>query len=178
MENKINTQLELFAEGKGAGVKSSPANNMFLTRFRNYEKGILIIMGMIVTGIISFSLGMERGKSIGLSKAGVAPITEPKARVFEEKIKDKKVLPEENITIKDTAPAESQYYVIQLASFKNKTLAEKEAMQLKKKGFASLVLSKGVYSVLCVGNFSNKQAAASSQVELKKQYKDCYIRRL
>src|SRR4030042_6226112 len=159
MESKTNTQLELFSEGKGAGIKATPLNNMFLTHVRNYEKIILIVMGMIVTGIISFSLGMERGKSIGLSKAEFAPTTEPRPRVFEEKTRGNKLIREEDITTKDTAPLVGQYFVIQLASFKNKSSAEREALQLKKRGFTSLVLSKGNYSVLCVGNFSNKQAA-------------------
>ena len=135
-------------------------------------------MGIAVTCIISFSLGIEKGKSISLSKPVITAPAERNQVITREKIKDNKLIREENVTIKDAAPSQEQYFVIQLASFKNKSLAVKEAQQLKKQGFASILIPKGTYSVLCVGNFADRQKALSLQSELKKQYKDCYVRRL
>ena len=44
-------------------------------------------------------------------------------------------------------------YTIQLASYKSKSFAQKEAELLKKKGFVPLVIPKGSYTILCVGKF-------------------------
>ncbi|MFH1127974.1 MAG: SPOR domain-containing protein, partial [Candidatus Omnitrophota bacterium] len=69
-------------------------------------------------------------------------------------------------------------YTIQVASYQTKKGAQKEAEIIKKKGLSVSVLSKGAYSILCVGNFKDKQKAKLVLVELKKRYRDCFIRRL
>ena len=51
-------------------------------------------------------------------------------------------------------------------------------IELKKKGLSTLVLPKGRFIVLCVGRFSDKQTAQPVLTELKKQYRDCFIRRI
>jgi hypothetical protein len=65
-----------------------------------------------------------------------------------------------------------------VASYQSKTHAQKEAEALRKKGVTPLVLSKGDYIIVCVGNFSNRDAAKSLLLDLRKRYQDCYIRRL
>jgi cell division septation protein DedD len=74
--------------------------------------------------------------------------------------------------------SKGQAYTIQLASYKSNSHAQKEAAVLKQKGYSPLLLTKGEYIVLCVGNFSNKQNAQSLLPELSKRYGDCRIRRL
>jgi len=165
MESR-NNQLELFSQTRDLGdAKARKAGSPFLAYIWNYEKTILIIIGLVTISIISFSLGVEKGKKLSLAKfnshldiALTAPASIPKVT---EKAEEK-------------VPG----YTIQLASYKTKTHAQKETELLKKRGLSPLVLSKGNYAVLCVGNFSNKQTAQSLLSELRKRYKDCYVRRL
>lgn len=180
MDREKSCQLELFSQAQGAaGNENRRSSNLFLTGIRNYEKGILIIMAMVVTGIISFSLGMEKGKSLAVTKAPAAAIKSPSVPAAGEKAGDNRLIREEkaNIRIKEETPSAKEYYIIQLGSYKDKSAAQKEAEQLKKRGFAGKTRSKGTFTVLYVGNFTDKTAAALLQSQLKKQYRDCYIRK-
>jgi len=176
-----NHQLELFSEAKdSSGIKSRAANNLFLAYIWNYEKTILIIISIVITGIISFSLGVERGKKISLSNnnsrfdvALKIQHTTPKP-VYPVRTENTPDATKETKIIKEYI----QVYTIQLASYKTKVFADKEAEALKKKGLLPLVLSKGGYMVLCVGNFDDKKSAQPLLSELKRRYQGCYIRRL
>jgi hypothetical protein len=161
MESQNNAQLELFSQTKALNnAKDLKKGNPFLARIRNYEKTILIIISLALTGIVSFSLGVEKGKRVSIATQAADKLA-PKSEVLKQ--------PE--------AP-QKQNYIIQLASYKTRMHAQKEVELLKKRGLSPLVLSKGSYTVLCVGNLSNRETAQSLLSELKKRYKDCYIRRL
>jgi len=169
MDNEAGLQLELFKQSNDSkGLNSRSQNNPFLRNIRNYEKTILIIITIVITGIVSFSLGVEKGKGLVMLNVAVNPKIQEQRRPAPK--------PEESV--KKPALLEKGDYVIRLASYKVKTYAEKEAGLLKKKGLSPLVLSKGSYLVLCVGNITNTQTARSMLVELKKRYRDCYLTRL
>jgi len=171
MEKEGNLQLELFKQSESAAHSGkSGFSSSFLAHIWNYEKTILIIIAIAITSIISFSLGVEKGKKLVMLNSdsrvsAPAIIQRPLVNSTEEPIKQPAIQGKEN-------------YVIRLASYKMKTHAQEEAQLLKKRGLSPLVLSKGSYILLCVGNISNKQTAQSMLVELKKRYKDCYITRL
>lgn len=173
MKKEGGAQLELFTQSEDSGsLKTYSANKPFLAHIWIYEKTILIIIGLVVTGIISYSLGVERGKGLSILKNNVQVDIQPTAqKPLENVIKEEPVR-------KETLPLLKQGLIIQLASYKSKASAQKEAEFLKKKGLSPLIVSKGGYQVLCVGNFPNREAAKSILSELKKRYKDCYIRRL
>ena len=69
-------------------------------------------------------------------------------------------------------------YVIQVATYENKKLAEKEKERLKKKGFPVILSRKGKYLVIFVGKFLTKEEAKQKLNLLRARYKDCFIRRL
>ena len=69
-------------------------------------------------------------------------------------------------------------YTIQVASFKSEIYARKEAQDLEKKGHQSLIASKGKHFIVCVGKFVSENEAKIFSGQLKKQYKDCLVRRL
>ena len=69
-------------------------------------------------------------------------------------------------------------YTIQVASYKDAKYGEKEAIGLKKKGYETLTLTKGDYSILCVGRFATKDEANIFARKLKYQYKDYVVRRM
>jgi cell division protein FtsN len=162
MEKQNNSQFELFSEsGVSARINRYKADRKFLAYIYYYEKTLLVIIGIVLTSIISFSLGIEKGKSLSMSSSiPIEQVQQIKAR--EE-------------TVKEPETPEKEDYIIQLASYKTKTYAEREAELLRKKGLAPLILNKGNYTVLYVGNFPSRKTAQSKLAELKKRYKDCYI---
>lgn len=181
MESQTDLQLELFSQTKGPGdLKPRKASNSFLAYIWNYEKTILVIISLVMTGIVSFSLGVEKGKRLALLKntrLDTALNMRPSDKLMPKK-QDRASAIKKEEAVKEPGPLEKQGYVIQLASYKTKTHAEKEMELLKKRGLSPLILSKGSYAVLCVGNFPNRETAQSLLSELKKRYNDCYIRRL
>ncbi len=63
-------QAELFVKSdEGGQYKPHVFKNPFFLRIRNYEKIMLLIMGLILISIISFSFGVEKGKRLSLIKS-------------------------------------------------------------------------------------------------------------
>lgn len=163
MEKVKYSQLDLFSPSKDyREVKTQTTNK--LGYIRNYEKVIVIIIGFIITSMVSFFWGVEKGKQLIPATAQIKPVT--------ERIKKQSLIKEP--VRKDPL----HNYTIQLASYRSKTSAQKEADALRKKGHLPLILSKGKYSVVCVGNFSDKKMATNLLPEFKKRYRDCFIRSL
>lgn len=171
MNKQSDLQLELFSQLKNPLAKDSILNNSFKTRIWHYEKSILIIISIVITGIVSFTMGVERGKRLSKS-------TQKQQLQYRMEDSAKKIPLIEELKAPKDYKNSIWGYTIQLASYRTKTYAEKEAKELKKKGLLPLILSKGNYIVLCVGNFSNKQEAQLLLSELKKRYQGCFVRRL
>lgn len=169
MEKIDNLQLELFsAQKQDADLNAKRFSGSFLRYIHNYEKAILITVGFIITAILSFSIGVEKGKGIQPRESVATNIKSQTAVKIEktgpvQKLQDKQYI---------------NNYTVQVASFKNKTAANKELEALKKKGLSPLIMPKGKYMVVCVGKFSNPGSAEMLLSQLKKLYKDCLIRRL
>ncbi|MDD2679685.1 MAG: SPOR domain-containing protein [Candidatus Omnitrophica bacterium] len=177
MERQDSPQLELFSQaGESAGLNRK-AHSPFLARIWGYEKTILIMIALFTTGIIAFSLGVERGKKIALNEQKKPlELLQPQSRAVVNQV----IVKREEAVKQVAAPFLQQRgaYTIQVASFKTRANAQKEAEFLKKKGFTALIFNKGAYVILCVGNFPNKEAAQPLLSELNKRYGSCSIRRL
>jgi len=66
-EKQDYSQSELFTRELDSGqYKPRRSANSFFTRIRGYEKALLLIMGLVLISIISFSLGVEKGRRITL----------------------------------------------------------------------------------------------------------------
>ncbi len=162
------------------------SNNWVFVRLSGYEKTIMTVIGIVIIGIIAFSAGVERGKRLSVAvrarETPPVPVSEVKKTVVTVPAPLVAAPREAVKQPQKSAPPlkflEKQGYVIQLASFKNRSLADKEAKELKKLGFSPVILPKGNYSILCVGNIGDKQAATTLLSQLRKRYTDCYIRRL
>jgi len=176
MEKIAYSQLELFSQTKEPGQAKTNFSSSFISFIWNYEKTILLIIAFIITGIVAFALGMDRGRRVAK-----IPTADSKQLAVKPQVK----LPlsagqKEIIENKVLAPIQggAGSYTIQIASYQNNTYAQKEAGALKMKGFSPLIVNKGKYIIVCVGNFSNQTTAKSLLSQLKKRYQDCYIRRL
>lgn len=182
-----NLQLELFSEQKGPSENyQQKENNPFLSFLWGYEKAILIIIAMSVIGIISFSLGVEKGKRIAatvsnkpqsIDQAVILPV---KRVPVQQQADIQGLIVKTPLPPKLTVPALQKpgSFTIQLATYKTKTNAQKEKTTLSKKGFSPMLITNNAYTVICVGNFSDKETARTMLSKLKKTYPGCYIRRL
>ena len=193
MDKKGYAQLDLFSQGKSTASLMPQTHHSFLGFIWNYEKAILMIVGFIITAIISFALGVEKGKKIAALKSyprafmasgqgsiRQAPVSAPVQVKPEPSLKLAPVLKEEEVGVAPAVAARNSLvsYTIQVASFTKEASAQKEIDTLKKKGLMVSILSKGKYLVVCVGNFMEKHQAKTLLSELKIRYQDCFIRRL
>jgi len=145
-EKQDYSQGELFSSTLESGqFKGHIAGSSFFTRIRGYEKTMLLIMLLALISIVSFSLGVEKGKRAVFSQEGIS------------------------------APSG---YTIQVAAFRSRELAGREALILAKKGFSPLAFAKGDYVILCVGRFPNQKSAQPLLNQLQRTYAACRIRRL
>ncbi|MFH0762564.1 MAG: SPOR domain-containing protein [Candidatus Omnitrophota bacterium] len=177
LEDYNGYQLELFNE-TGGGASKRPLGNRFFNFLHRHEKKFLVIIGIAVSCMISFSLGVRKGRQLSVFKSSVSfDLAEKRIKVEVVEVKEKPELirQQKQPAVKNNS---SQDYTIQLASYKAKKFADREAEVLKKKGLMPLVLYKGDYVVLCAGKFSDREEAVNSMTKLKKQYKDCILRRL
>lgn len=178
MERQSNPQLELFSQSGDSAPFNANSRNPVMERIWNYEKTILIIIAILVTGIVAYSVGVEKGKSVSLNEQ------QPKPQVL---VRQQNPLPQataasrkEAAMVVKQSPAVVQQgaYTIQVASFKTRINAQNEAQALKKRGFNVMLFSSGSFTLLCVGNFPNKESAQPLVKELSKLYGSCQIRRL
>ena len=185
MDKADTEELDLFAQNT-AGARRRSAGSGFLLYFRRYERAIMILIAFMVTAIVAFALGVEQGKRYVRAQAPVRvehkledawphrlPAPTPAA---EPKSAPKPEAPQAPVALVKSVPGYN--YTIQVASYKNRALAQNEADDLRKKGFASTIMVKGAYMVLCVGKFPDKESARSLLTQLSKQYQGCLIRRI
>jgi hypothetical protein len=207
MAKERPSQLELFSRDDDSEqlVVARNVDSGIIDYIKLYEKAILVIIGFVVTGIVAFCFGVEKGKTIAVSGSSprfdvaASPKDQPDSRdVFTRReipktIKSQgsssdvsfsikgqlKNMPVKQEIILEQSPQQDKGgFTIQIASYQARDGAEKEMAKLRQKGFSPLVIKKGSYSVVCVGTFNNKETARSLLTQLKSKYRDCYIRRL
>ena len=191
MENQNTSQLELFYQtGEHYESKTASAHSSLWSKVRTHEKTVLLCMGFLITALLSFSLGVQRGKNLAaldavsrfdIASKDATPAAQPQKQgsKFIKETNQSPITPSAEVTTQ--APAFKELllnYTIQVASYQSRTEAQRVADALRKKGVATLTLGKGKYTALCIGNFSNKNKAEATLTQLRKKYRDCFIRRL
>lgn len=141
---------------------------------------ILLAVIIMLLFIISFSMGVERGKHIvgltrELKKEAVLPDQGLNIDPVEENEIKKIDIPVRHSEGENTK--EKERYHVQVASFKKENAANQEAEELENKGYPVVVMKKGNYVVIYVGGFEDENEARSSFKTLKKKYKDCIFRK-
>ncbi len=157
----------------------------------SYEALIIILIGAVLVASIIFSLGVERGRSLNSSDvelpAPIQPVVaapapaEPIAPIVAEAPKPTpkpapKPTPKPAEITKSPAAADKPY-TIQVASYKVRSLADKEISKIKAMGYSSDIIKKGDYFILCVGSFATRDAAKQTLSAMEKRYKGCMIRK-
>ena len=214
-------QLEIFGQDSKLRRKDSSYDNaaQLPIAFKFPTQFYIKIVAAIVLVIISFAVGVERGKIISKNDTEVRYLANNKLKTAESitntglantvtketnPIKvtalplTKGIVKKENpapVRNLPTQPAtittkkleksnkgdtlSTSNYVIQLATYKkNSSFVTKETSKLQQKGYKVITISSGDYTLLCAGNFVNKQNAQIQLDKLKKTYKGCFIRKI
>lgn len=167
---------DLFDQFQTADKKIRRKTRLLLPRLKNsitvsYENIILLAIGFIMSCVIFFSLGVERGRN-DIGHVRQEPI---QVRRIEEKPQVEKAIVDKEVVQKKR---DAGKYAIQLASFKKIEAAERELGILKKEGYNADIKKSGDYYQLYIGGFGEKKEVEKILKELKKRYTDSYIKNL
>ena len=182
--------IDLFSQQKSEPQEKAVVSTSFLSYIKSFEKVILLIIGFMICGIIAFSLGVEKGKKAAGNQAvaqetALEPLKPQAVMAATQNIPQKAAA--EPMAQPATKPAVAVFkktkavagnYTVQLGSFQSRDNAQREALALKNKCFAPILITKGNLTILCVGNFSSKEKADVLLSKLKNQYQGYIIRRL
>ncbi|MCX5669328.1 MAG: SPOR domain-containing protein [Candidatus Omnitrophica bacterium] len=136
VEKQDYPQSELFSSPDSSGqYKGQLPKNPFFLRMRGYEKVMLLIMGLVLTSIIFFSLGVERGKRIVVSKNNSTDQLGFTIQVatFKNKqlaLREVQLLLKEGLT--PLAFAKGGYIVLCVGKFSNQVSAQPLLIQLQR----------------------------------------------
>jgi len=183
MDEKRQVQKELFEEFADQPERRRQAKPIFHPRPKrtftlSYEHIVITAIAFILVAVISFSLGVEKGK-----RSDNRQVKEPVSRKSSVGNEPKELAKEEIVVevVSEEEPIQEPVevkpvYTVQVASYSRKEDADKEAQKVEAKGYKSLVLLKGSYYIVCAGEFENKDKAKRLEKKLKSTYKDCYTR--
>lgn len=189
------SQFELFPFMHGRPVAIARPRYLSKDLTLSVENTIVLGIIFIMAVVLFFSFGVERGKRVvrGLTQSSAvgsretlersAPaldVKTPKAEVAEKAVPAQALPPKPAKPDVQSSPQKkgTGVFTVQVASFKDRELAQREANVLKKKGYRIFVLPKGSHSIVCVGKFAVKDEATEFSNNLKNHYNDCLVRRL
>lgn len=138
----------------------------------SYENLIFLTIGSVMILMVSYSLGVERGKS--LTQVKIAAV-EVEAEEKETKEAPAEKSPEVQKKKIKTEVASGKY-TIQVATLRRTNSVEQELKRLENRGYAPFVINRGKFSEICVGDYKDKDEAYIDLKRLKSLYVDCYMR--
>ncbi|MFC1624300.1 SPOR domain-containing protein [Candidatus Omnitrophota bacterium] len=134
----------------------------------SYENIIFIAIGFVMSCIIFFSLGVEKGRQ------DVGHVVTEKREENIEQSRDR----ERDKRDERREDKAQEKYIIQIAAFKKRGSAEQERSRLLKEGYSANIKRSGDYYQLYVGGFDKEKTAQKLLKELKQKYIDSYIKKL
>ena len=170
-------ERDLFGQFQTADTKIRKKTKILLPDIKkslnlSYETAIFISIGFVMSCIIFFSLGVEKGRqdTKGQVREGrhQGPLRESLSR--EKAAKARELPSSKDPEIKDA-------YAVQLAAFEKIDSAIEEQDRLRKRGYHADIKRVGHYYQLYVGGFDTKAKAQGALNKLKTNYKDCYIKK-
>lgn len=189
-------QAELFDEFAETR-RRRPRNKLRLPRATitvSYENLVFGSILLLLTIVVLFTLGVEKGKRMGLGAASrlglgvktpiVASTTTPEVEV--DTVTSTVSVSNEEATapVQDTEPIAKETsverYAIQLITYTNEGYARKELDKLRKQGVECFVVHSGKFFVINVGPYPNKEKALSILKEFKSQtpYQSAYLKKV
>ena len=135
-EKQDYSQSELFSSNENSGqYKPHLPRGVFFLRIRGYEKAMFLIMGLVLISIISFSLGVEKGKRIGWVKNTTTgqPGFTIQVATFKNKqlaLREVQLLLKQGLT--PLAFAKGDYTILCVGKFSNQESAQSLLIQLQR----------------------------------------------
>ena len=198
---KDNTQKELFEfqapkkQPRKFGQLFQQADFAFSL---NAERLVFVAIGIIMLLVISFALGVERGKAVSgkasEARTALAQATIPataqhiQGQPAAAKVQLTTVQPQPaavkiqpaavkaQSTAAKAQPAAAKPYTVVAAAFSKEAFAIKESSRLKSNGLDPFVYYKEPYYLVCVGSFANKASAQKVLNRVRQMYRDAYVR--
>jgi cell division septation protein DedD len=184
--------LRLFKSQKGLAQ-----NKIFLFQF-SIEKLVIMLIAFVLIIILTFCIGVERGKYVVGAPKTIVTVKEVKqppvpvkqqAPVYSQQVKS-------NIAVAPIAPVRltpvrpvpvatninnpvvhrGDLYTIRIATYINKKSAADESSRLRQIGFPAYIKVSDKFYMICVGDYADKKQADKALAALKKMYKDVYIK--
>ncbi|MBI4436949.1 MAG: SPOR domain-containing protein [Candidatus Omnitrophica bacterium] len=120
----------------------------------SFDALLLTILLLVMCVVIIYATGVEIGRQ---AKSPLSRRTEdrPIAKTVEKPVKK---------------------FTIQVASYQEKKVAEREVERLRKQGVEAFLITSGKSVALCIGAFETRGSADRAVAELQKRYKDCFVR--
>ena len=177
MKNK-NAQQELFKEygaPKKRGIQNSILPKSYTLLNISYEQLIFLTIAIIMLMVLVFSLGVERGRSLAeplLERADTTIVEVTKET--KEEVTDKVPVKEEGLRQLKKLP---ELFTVQVIAYRSKKSAQRELERLGKKGYKPFIIVGGNYYQICVGEYKNEAKAKEELLELRKTYKDSFVRK-
>ncbi len=177
------TQPELFEDFHATSV-ATPRRGMTpvfvarrLTVTFTAQQLALVSAGAIVVLVALFALGVERGKAVGRmssrpSRAAEIAVT-PAVTSTRPAVSEPTPAP----TTVATPATPAHPYTIQLATYTNASIAQRELEKLKAQGYTAFLMEGHNRVALCVGRFASRRAASQQVASFKKTYQDCFVRK-
>ncbi|MCP4649948.1 MAG: SPOR domain-containing protein [PVC group bacterium] len=177
-------QPELFSGIDKRNKRKSFKKNVFSINYKSaisvsIDSLIVIIISLLMVNLLCFVIGIERGKHIiKVSNDKIRTTTRAKAKPIAPKVVTSPVVAPK-VAVKKVEPSKKKNnngYTIQLVTYNNNGIAEKEVTRLKANGVNGFVLKKGDYYVVYGGVFNTEKTAKKKLNSFKKRYKDCFVR--
>lgn len=139
----------------------------FLVLRLAYEDLLLTAIAAVMVVVVSFCLGVERGKRVVVALAAPSPAAAPAVS-----------LPAPSALVPPAATTAEHRYVVQVASFTARDQADAARARLSQYGVRASLVTKGKYQVLYAGGFSTYAQATAAADHLRAAYHDCFVRKL
>lgn len=187
-------QGELFREDSNDDAPRG-THQSFLSRYQltlQLDKVLLLSIALIFAFTLSHSFGVERGKRLMEKKFEAMIPTQIQTFPQDDPMNDpSEIVESETVLMVDqpvelpnpVTPTKNELkqlgnFTVQLVTYDNKTLAEKEITRLKSKGDEGFMIPSGRFFQVCANYFENKSKARSYLEEIKQtgRYPGAYIR--
>ena len=137
VEKQEYSQPELFTPSNVNGQANKPQirKDSFFMRIRGYEKVMLLIMGLVLVSIVSFSLGVEKGKRLVFTPSSQNAFVSYTIQVAAFTNKQLAVREVQTLVRRGLTPlafAKGNYIILCVGKFSNQESAQPLLTQLQK----------------------------------------------
>jgi len=174
-------QKELFEEFKSQGStlkffksqKGLAQNKIFFFQ-ASAEKIVFFLIGLVLIIIVTFCLGVERGKAVvamprpAFAKVSAGRPAQPVQLLITGAKAPAKPAPATNIN--NPVVHKGELYTVRLATYINKKSAADETSRLRQSGFPAYIKASDKFYMICVGDYTDKKQADAALAALKKKY--------